>query len=442
MKVLIKGLLGAVALAGFSLPAYADTTLTIATVNNPDMIRMQTMTDDFTKANPGIKLNWVTLEENVLRQKVTTDVATKGGQFDIYTEGTYEIPIFAKRKWLVPLDKLGADYDVDDLLPPIRAGLSYEGKLYAAPFYGESSFTMYRTDLMEKAGLKMPEKPTWDFIRQAADKMTDKSAGVYGICLRGKPGWGENMAFLTAMSNSFGARWFDEKWQPQFNTPEWKKTLDFYVALMKADGPPGASSNGFNENLSLFSDGKCGMWIDATVAGSFVTDPKQSKVADKVGFALAPNDGLGKNANWLWAWSLAVPASSTKVDAAEKFISWATSKHYIDLVASKDGWARVPPGTRTSLYKNPDYLKAAPFAQLTLEVDRVGRPAASDCEAGSLHRRAVRGDPRVPGHRDGRRAGLLGGARRLHEHRRGARQGSGQHRSGDEEGRLFQVTRG
>ena len=367
MKVLVKGLLGAVALAGFSLPAFAETTLTIATVNNGDMVRMQGLTDDFTKANPDIKLNWVTLEENVLRQKVTTDIATKGGQFDVLTIGTYEVPIWAKKKWLVPLDKLGADYDADDLLPAIRAGLSSDGKLYAAPFYGESSFVMYRKDLMEKAGLKMPEKPTWDFIKQAADKMTDKAAGVYGICLRGKPGWGENMAFLTAMSNSFGARWFDEKWEPQFNTPEWKKTIDFYVSLLKADGPPGASSNGFNENLALFNDGKCGMWIDATVAAGFVTDPKHSKVADKVGFALAPNNGLGKSANWLWAWSLAVPAGTSKTEAAEKFVSWATSKHYTDLVASKEGWAHVPPGTRTSLYKNADYTKAAPWAEMTLE---------------------------------------------------------------------------
>jgi sorbitol/mannitol transport system substrate-binding protein len=368
MKVLVKGLLGAVALAGFSLPAYAaDTTLTIATVNNGDMVRMQQLTDDFTKANPDIKLNWVTLEENVLRQKVTTDIATKGGQFDVLTIGTYETPIWAKKKWLVPLDKLGADYDVDDLLPAIRSGLSLDGKLYAAPFYGESSFVMYRKDLMDKAGLKMPEKPTWEFIKQAADKMTDKAAGVYGICLRGKPGWGENMAFLTATANSFGARWFDEKWEPQFNSPEWKATLDYYVPLMKADGPPGASSNGFNENLALFNDGKCGMWIDATVAAGFVTDPKQSKVADKVGFALAPDNGLGKRGNWLWAWSLAVPAGSNKSEAAQKFISWATSKHYSDLVAQKEGWPRVPPGTRTSLYKNADYTKAAPFAQLTID---------------------------------------------------------------------------
>jgi sorbitol/mannitol transport system substrate-binding protein len=367
MKVLVKGLLGAVALAGFSLPAYADTTLTIPIVNNSDVIRMQKLSDDFLKANPDIKINWVTLEENVLRQKITTDVATKGGQFDVLTIGTYDTPIYAKKGWILPLDKLGADYDVDDLLPAIRSGLSYDGKLYASPFYGESSFVMYRKDLMEKAGLTMPEKPTWEFIKQAADKMTDKANGVYGICLRGKPGWGENMAFLTATANSFGARWFDEKWEPQFNSPEWKKTLDFYVNMMKADGPPGASSNGFNENLALFSGGKCGMWIDATVAGGFVSDPKQSQVSDKVGFALAPDNGLGRRGNWLWAWSLAVPAGSTKADAAEKFIAWATGKHYFDLVASKEGISNVPPGTRTSLYKNADYLKAAPFAQLTID---------------------------------------------------------------------------
>ena len=346
--------------------AHAETTLTIATVNNGDMIRMQKLTDDFTSKNPDIKLEWVTLEENVLRQKVTTDIATKGGQYDVMTIGTYEVPIWAKQGWLVALDKLGPDYDVDDLLPAIRGGLSVDGKLYAAPFYGESSMVMYRTDLMEKAGLKMPDAPTWDFIADAARKMTDKASGTFGVCLRGKAGWGENMAFLTATANSFGARWFDEKWNAQFDQPEWKKTLDFYVNLMKDAGPPGASSNGFNENLALFQSGKCGMWIDATVAASFVTNPKDSKVADKVGFALAPDNGLGKRGNWLWAWSLAIPAGTQKQEAAEKFVSWATSKAYLELVASKEGWANVPPGTRTSLYTNPEYAKV-PFAKMTLD---------------------------------------------------------------------------
>jgi sorbitol/mannitol transport system substrate-binding protein len=362
MKPIISGVLGTLMFTSLATAAWAETTLTIATVNNGDMIRMQGLTDDFTKSNPDIKLEWVTLEENVLREKVTTDIATKGGQFDVLTIGTYEVPIWGKKGWLVELN--GVD-DPDDLLPAIRGGLTVDGKLYASPFYGESSMVMYRSDLMEKAGLKMPDAPTWDFIADAARKMTDKDKEIYGVCLRGKAGWGENMAFLTATSNSFGARWFDENWKPQFDQPEWKATLDFYLNLMKDAGPPGASSNGFNENLALFNAGKCGMWIDATVAASFVTG-KDSTVADKVGFALAPDNGLGKRGNWLWAWSLAIPAGSAKVDAAQKFVGWATSKHYTELVASKEGWANVPPGTRTSLYANPEYAKV-PFAKMTLD---------------------------------------------------------------------------
>ena len=375
MKLLATSSLGAFAAVALMSGAMAETRLTIATVNNGDMIRMQKLTDDFTKMNPDIALNWVTLEENVLRQKVTTDIATKSGQYDVLTIGTYEVPIWAKKGWLVPLDDLGADYDIGDLLPAIRSGLSLDGKLYAAPFYGESSMIMYRKDLFDQAGIKMPESPTWDFVADAARKVTVNSSETYGICLRGKAGWGENMAFLSATANSFGARWFDEKWSPQFDQPEWKNALSFYVKLMRDAGPPGASSNGFNENLALFNAGKCGMWIDATVAASFVTNPKDSKVADKVGFALAPNTGLGKNANWLWAWSLAVPAGSQKVAAAKKFIAWATSKHYLELVASKEGWANVPPGTRKSLYENPEYQKAAPFGKLTLESINSADPA-------------------------------------------------------------------
>ena len=339
-------------------------TVTIATVNNGDMIRMQGLTADFNAQYPDITLEWVTLEENVLRQRVTQDISTSGGQFDVMTIGTYEVPIWGENGWLVSLNDLPEDWDADDLLPAIRDGLTVDDELYAAPFYGESSMVMYRTDLMEAAGLEMPEAPTWEFIREAAAAMTD--GNVYGICLRGKAGWGENMAFLTAMSNSFGARWFDEDWNAQFDSEEWANTLNFYHDLMTNYGPPGAANNGFNENLTLFQQGRCGMWIDATVAASFVTNPDDSTVAESVGFALAPDNGLGKRGNWLWAWSLAVPAGSQSTDAAKAFITWATSKEYTALVAENEGWANVPPGTRTSLYENADYLDAAPFAEMTL----------------------------------------------------------------------------
>lgn len=364
MQDTFRALLGATALTAVAFSASAES-ITIATVNNGDMVRMQGYTDQFTAAT-GIDVEWVTLEENVLRQRVTTDITTKGGQFDIMTIGMYETPIWGANGWLVPLDDLSEEYDVADILPAMAGGLSHDGTLFAAPFYGESSMIMYRTDLMEAAGLEMPESPTWEFIAQAAAAMTDRDAEINGICLRGKAGWGEGGAFITATSNSFGAQWFDMDWNATFDQEPWLNTLTFFKGMMDASGPAGYATNGFNENLSLFQQGKCGMWIDATVAASFVTNPDDSTVADSVGFALAPNTGLGKNANWLWAWALAVPAGSEKVAEAKQFIEWATSKAYIELVAANEGWANVPPGARTSLYENPEYLKV-PFAQKTLD---------------------------------------------------------------------------
>jgi sorbitol/mannitol transport system substrate-binding protein len=225
---------------------------------------------------------------------------------------------------------------------------------------------MYRTDLMEAAGLEMPDAPTWQFIREAAAAMDDPENDINGVCLRGKAGWGEGGAFITVTGNSFGARWFDENWNPQFDQPEWKAALDFYVNLMNDYGPEGYATNGFNENLSLFNQGKCGMWIDATVAASFVTGD-DSTVADSVGFALAPNaEGVEKRANWLWAWALAIPAGTQQEAEAKQFIEWATGKQYIETVAAKEGWANVPPGARTSLYDTPEY-QAVPFAKMTLD---------------------------------------------------------------------------
>ena len=341
--------------------AQAATELVIATVNNGHMIEMQKLTKHFETANPEIKVKWVTLEEGTLRQRVTTDIATIGGQFDVMTIGMYETPIWGKKGWLQAL-KTDAAYDLDDLLPAMRNGLSVDGKLYAAPFYGESSMLMYRKDLADKAGITVADKPTWADIKTLAAKIHDPKAGVYGICLRGKPGWGDNMAFLTTLINTYGGQWFDMNWKPQIDSKPWHEAVNFYVDLLKNYGPPGSAANSFNEILALYNEGKCGMWIDATIAASFISDPKQSKVADKVAFAQAPTALTPKGANWLWAWSLAIPAGSKKVDAAQKFINWATSKDYIQLVAKEKGWASVPTGTRKSTYANPEFQKAAKFA--------------------------------------------------------------------------------
>jgi ABC-type glycerol-3-phosphate transport system substrate-binding protein len=351
----------ALTLGVMALPASAAT-ITIATVNNSQMIVMQKLSPAWEKQT-GNTINWVTLEENVLRQRVTTDIATNGGQFDVVTIGSYETPIWGKQGWLTPIANFPAAYDMSDVFPSVRASLSADGKLYAVPFYAESSFTYYRKDLFDQAGLTMPAQPNYTQIQQFADKLTDKSKQQYGICLRGKPGWGENMAYFDTLVNTFGGSWFDEHWKPQLDSKPWHDALTFYVNLMRNDGPPGASSNGFNENQALFATGHCAMWIDATSGAGYIYDKSTSQVSDKTDFTAAPIATVPNGSHWFWAWALAIPKSSKQTAAAESFLQWATSQQYINLVGQTDGWTVVPPGTRASTYSNPDYLKAAPFAK-------------------------------------------------------------------------------
>ena len=370
----LKIFAGSVMLAIASSAAVQAGELTIATVNNGHMITMQGLTSHFEAANPGVTVNWVTLEEGTLRQRVTTDIATKGGQFDVMTIGMYEAPMWGAKGWLNELD-FDASYDVDDLLPAMRGGLSHDGKLYAAPFYGESSMIMYRKDLLDAAGMSMPDNPTWGHVQDAAAAMTGD--GVYGICLRGKPGWGDNMAFLTTMANSFGAKWFDEDWRPALDSAAWNHAVTFYVDLLTKYGPPGSSGNSFNEILALINEGKCGMWIDATIAASFVSDPSQSKVANVIAYAQSPVAVTSRGANWLWAWALAVPAGTAQADDAEKFVQWATSKDYINLVGNEIGWGNVPTGTRSSTYDNYNFLAAANFAEAEMKAILSANPSNS-----------------------------------------------------------------
>ena len=368
----MKGrLCGATALTIIGFAAHAEE-ITIATVNNGDMIIMQELSKTWEEAT-GNKVNWVTLEENVLRERVTTDIATNGGQYDIMTIGSYEAPIWGKQGWLTAMDGIEG-YDYDDLIPAVRAGLSSDGKLYALPFYAESSFTMYRKDLFDAAGLTMPEQPTYAEIAEFAAKLTDKSKEQYGICLRGKPGWGENMAFFGTLVNTNGGIWFNDDWVPQLDQKPWNDALTYYLDVMTNYGPPGATSNGFNENQALFQTGKCAIWIDATSAAGRVFDPAQSQVADKVGFTVAPIASVDKGNAWFWAWSLAIPTSSKKADVARDFVTWATSEDYVNLVGAEKGWVAVPPGTRMSTYANQNYIDAAPFAATVLSAIENANP--------------------------------------------------------------------
>ena len=352
--------------------------LNVLMVGNPQMEDIQKLTEDGFTKDTGIKVNYTVLPENELRDKVTQDIATQAGQYDVATVGAYEVPIWAKNNWLHEVGSYAdkdAAFDKADVLKPMVDSLTGEdGKLYAVPFYGESSMLMYRKDVLAAKGITMPERPTWQEVADIAAKVDGAQPGMKGICLRGLPGWGEMFAPLTTVVNTFGGTWFEKDFTPKVNAPEFTEAVKFYVDLIKAHGEAGASQAGFSECLNALSQGKVAMWYDATSAAGSLEDPAVSKAAGKIGYAFAPVNKT-KSSGWLWTWAWAMPKTTKKADDAAKFMLWASSKEYEKLVGEKLGWSRVPAGKRASTYALPEYMKAsAAFGDITLKSIEEAQP--------------------------------------------------------------------
>ena len=355
--------------AGAGSLGTGSSTLVIAIVSNPQMKDAIALAPEFEKAT-GIGLKFVSLPENQARAKITASTATEGGEFDVVMISNYEAPQWAANGWLENLEPHMAatpGYDEGDFIPSIKQSLSYQNQMYAVPFYGESSFLAYRKDLFDKAGLTMPAKPTWPQIADFAAKLDDKAAGVAGICLRGKPGWGESLAPFTTVANTFGAQWFDKDWNAKLTSPEFTQAANFYVNLIREHGEVGASSAGFSECGTRYTQGNAAMWYDATVMAGTNEDPSSSKIVGKSGYAPAPVVKT-QASGWLYTWALGIPKVAKDKDAAWKFMAWMTDKAYVQKVGQTYGWNRVPPGVRQSTYAIPDYAKAAAaYAKPTLD---------------------------------------------------------------------------
>ncbi|MFF0681937.1 ABC transporter substrate-binding protein [Streptomyces tendae] len=351
--------------------------INVLMVNNPQMVELQKLTADHFTKETGIKVNFTVLPENDVRDKISQDFANQAGQYDAATLSNYEIPIYARNDWLHEMDSYVAKdpaYDEQDILGPMRESLTADdGKLYGQPFYGESSFLMYRKDLFAKAGLTMPEHPTWTQVAGFAEKLDGSEPGMKGICLRGLPGWGELMAPLTTVVNTFGGTWFDEDWQARLDSPEWEKATKFYVDLVREHGESGAAQSGFAECLNNMTQGKVAMWYDATSAAGSL-DAAKSPVKGKVGYAPAPVEKTDSS-GWLYTWAWGIQKASRNADKAWKFVSWASSKEYEQLVGDEIGWSNVPAGKRASTYENPAYVKeAAAFQEMTRKAIEGAKP--------------------------------------------------------------------
>ena len=352
-------------------------TINVLMVNNPQMVDLQQLTADHFTAETGITVNYTVLPENDVRDKISQEFSSQAGQYDVATLSNFEIPIYARSGWIAPLDDYvaaDAEFDQGDVLGPLTASLSGDdGRLYGEPFYGESSFLMYRKDVLDEAGIQMPANPTWQEVADIAARVDGIKPGMAGICLRGQPGWGQVFAPLTTVVNTFGGTWFTADWQPQVDSEEFRTAVQFYVDLVREHGEVGAPQAGFTECLNNVVQGNAAMWYDATSAAGSL-EAADSPVKGKMGYAAAPvvdTDSSG----WLYAWSWSIQQASAKKDAAWKFISWASSAQYEQLVGEELGWSKVPAGKRASTYENPDYLaEASAFAQPTLAAIQAADP--------------------------------------------------------------------
>lgn len=343
-----------------------STVLNIATADNSDMLRMQLLASQFTQANPSIQLNWHFLDESVLRLALSRDSKRAQPRYDVYTIGILEAPTWGNSGRLSPVPSRIIEYlsQGNDMIETVLDAFSDGDQHYGLPFYGESSITYYRKDVLNRYGLDIDLHPSWQDIQQTLSILATRSDGQHGkICLRGKPGWGENMALVSTMINAFGGRWFDMDWNPQINSEEWQEALTFYLDLQKTHGLPQAWHNGYAENLNAFSHGHCDLWVDSTAAASSLAN---TPFFEHIGYSHAPEQITRTGTSWLWSWGFSVPKQSRHQEAAWRFVEWATSNQYHNAVEQQYGIVQVPPGTRRSLYTNPDYTDVAPFARVTL----------------------------------------------------------------------------
>ncbi|MFF9766713.1 ABC transporter substrate-binding protein [Streptomyces sp. NPDC014636] len=351
--------------------------INVLMVNNPQMTELQKLTAAHFTKETGIKVNFTVLPENDVRDKISQDFANQAGQYDVATLSNYEIPIYARNGWLREMNSYVAkdtSYDEPDVLEPMRESLTGDdGKLYGQPFYGESSFLMYRKDVFAAKGLTMPAHPTWQQVADLAAETDGARSGMRGICLRGLPGWGELMAPLTTVVNTFGGTWFDKDWRARLDSPAFKKATKFYVGLVREHGESGAAQSGFAECLNNMTQGKVAMWYDATSAAGLL-EAKGSPVKGRLGYAPAPVERT-KSSGWLYTWAWGIQKASRNPDKAWKFVSWASSKGYEQLVGRTSGWSNVPAGKRASTYTNAAYrTSAAAFQEMTREAIENSRP--------------------------------------------------------------------
>lgn len=290
------------------------------------------------------------LNENDRRAKSQADASTVGS-YNVYYVDEANLPLFASSGWIVPLDGYyPAEYDYDDFDAGMRTAATYEGKQWFAPIQGGGDLMVYRTDLLEAAGIEPPK--TWEEFTAAVAKLHNPEKGVYGVALRGQRGSGANVWRWLPLFAANGGKWVDENGNFAFNSEAAVKATEEYLALFKYSAP-GTQTGSFDESTGAFRSGKVALIVESAPLGAMSKDPSQSQVVDVVKFTPPPEPLPGSG--YAHGFAIATKANATEADkaCAGLFVAWSTSKEQ-----EARRLAKGQPGelTRKSTYESPEYV--------------------------------------------------------------------------------------
>ena len=364
---------------------FAGTTIRVAIP--PDLPGMQdivALTQEFFTGPTGIEVDIIVAPEQELRERI--DNPGTGTRLDVSVLENFWVSQFAEPYVggasrvvdLTPFAEADAAYDLDDIIASVRSSVSVNDRLFGVPFYAESSIVMFNQDIIDAAGITVPEQLTWKKVADIAAQV--HSDDVAGVCLRGVPGWHDLGATLTTVANTFGGTWWEanDDGTPgvaQINQPDsgFRSATEFYIDLVRNYGIEDPADAGFDECLDEFQNGNVALWYDSTRAAP-ILEADGSPIAGNVGYALAPTNVTAAS-GWLRSQSFVIrdvlsPLDQEQIEASWEFIRWATSPEFARIAAENlpGGLADVGQNTRVSTHANPEFIDAnRPFAGTVLE---------------------------------------------------------------------------
>jgi len=318
------------------------------------------------EALTGIKVRYDKVPPGQIRQKVVLDLSSKTGNISTHAGDPMYLPLYAANKWTEVLEPYLNDpqltdkgwFRYEDIFEAWRKADMIDGKTYAIPYNGEMTIQTYRKDLYDAKGLKAAE--TFDEIVSNAKAIHNPAERLWGFCLRGMPGAGQNMYIYPSISGAFGAKWFDAAGKIKVNSPEALAALEWYVTTNNTYAPQAAQNWNWPDIADAFAQGTIGCYIDGHSAVTVIANPERSKVMGKIGFARWPKGPGGKRVSSIWNWAMPINAAMPEKarHATWLFIQWAACEE----TQARTSYKFKGPGkrfdlNRLSMWKLPDYLE-------------------------------------------------------------------------------------